>query len=325
MRRLLAAFMALGLLGAACSGGGPAEPADIGAEPGNGQAESELGAAAVGGSAEPADIGAEPGEVQLDADEPESERTIGAEEMMPDELNVAHFLEWPTANQVARTNKAYDDALGMIVNWIPFASGADMARAMEAGDIDISYSQGVTSFAHSVTSGSDLLLVAVAASYADSDNCVAHPDLGVASEHAAETLTAQSVDTPPGNGTHVAIGVHCFDVIATSGEFAEAYPGVVTAFLQVTEDANRAFNDDRDPFIDTIAGAAGMDRETAVALLDAFGFPEKDAQLSEAWLGGTVQQFMKDQMDLMVDQGEITAALPSYASFVDASFLEAVN
>ena len=48
-------------------------------------------------------------------------------------------------------------------------------------------------------------------------------------------------------------------------------------------------------------------------------------QLSEAWLGGTVQQVMKDRMDFFVAQGEIASALPSYDSFVDTSFLEAVN
>ena len=59
-----------------------------------------------------------------------------------------------------------------------------------------------------------------------------------------------------------AIGIRVFDVISTSADFAEAYPSVVTAFLQVTEDANRAYNDNREPFIDTIAGAVGMDRES---------------------------------------------------------------
>ena len=102
-------------------------------------------------------------------------------------------------------------------------------------------------------------------------------------------------------------------------------PSVVTAFLQVTEDANRAYNDNREPFIDTIARAVGMDRESTVALLDAFSFPEKDMQLSEAWLGGTVQQVMKEQMDFFAARREIGSALPSYDAFVDTSFLEAVN
>ncbi|MXZ86069.1 MAG: hypothetical protein F4Z02_10485 [Acidimicrobiia bacterium] len=307
----------------------------------------------------------------------------------PDELNVAYFLEWPTANQVAQAEQTYDDALGLTVNWIPFASGGDMAQAMEAGDIDISYSQGLTPFANFVTGGSDLLLIGVAVSYADADNCVANPDLGITADNAAETLAGQSIYTPLGNVTHFkllkmleylgvdtasveliqseggpaavaaldsgevamacafggavnqmianggnlvmtgseqeAIGIRVFDIISTTGDFADTYPSLLTGFLQVTEDANRAYNDNRDPFIDTIAGAAGMERAPTIALLDAFSFPEKDVQLSEAWLGGTVQQVMKDQMDFFVAQGEIASALPSYDSFVDISFLQAVN
>ncbi len=307
----------------------------------------------------------------------------------PDELNVAYFLEWPTANQVAQAEQTYDGALGLTVNWIPFASGGDMAQAMESGDIDISYSQGLTPFANFVTGGSDLLLVGVAVSYADADNCVANPDLGITADNAAETMAGQSIYTPLGNVTHFkllkmlehlgvdissveliqseggpaavaaldsgevamacafggavnqmianggnlvmtgaeqeAIGIRVFDIISTTGDFADTYPRVLTTFLQVTEDANRAYNDDREPFIDTIAEAAGMERAATIALLDAFSFPESDVQLSEAWLGGTVQQVMKDQMDFFVAQGEIPSALPSYDAFVDTSFLEAVN
>ena len=307
----------------------------------------------------------------------------------PEELNVAYFLEWPTANQVAQHEQTYDDELGVTVNWIPFASGGDMAQAMEAGDIDISYSQGLTPFANFVTGGSDLLLIGVAVSYADADNCVANPDFGITADNAPETLAGQSIYTPLGNVTHFkllkmlehlgvdtgeveliqseggpaavaaldsgevamacafggavnqmianggnllmtgseqeAIGIRVFDIISTTGEFAEEYPDVLTDFLQVTEDANRAYNRDRSPFIDTIAEAAGMERAPTIALLDAFSFPEKDVQLSQAWLGGTVQQVMKDQMDFFVAQGEIASALSSYDSFVDTSFLEAVE
>ena len=319
---------------------------------------------------------------------PAGEAPASAESML-DELNVAFFLEWPTANQVAQAEQTYDEALGLTVNWIPFASGGDMAQAMEAGDIDISYSQGLTPFANFVTGGSDLLLVGVAVTYADADNCVAHPDYGVTAANAAESLAGQSIYTPLGNVTHFkllkmlehlgvdtdtvnliqseggpaavaaldsgevamacafggavnqmianggnlvmtgaeqeAIGIRVFDIISTTGDFAAAHPDIVTGFLQVTEDANRAYNDDREPFIDTIAGAAGMDRAATIALLDAFNFPERDTQLSDAWLGGTVQDVMKEQMDFFAAQGEIDSALRSYDAFVDTSFLEAVR
>ena len=362
MKRLLAVLMVLGLVAAGCGDDEPAEPA---AEPG----EAEPGAAAP-------------------ADEPATSPADDSE-MMLDELNVAYFLEWPTANQVAQAEETYDEALGLTVNWIPFASGGDMAQAMESGDIDISYSQGLTPFANFVTGGSDLLLVGVAVSYADADNCVANPDLGITADNAAQTLAGQKIYTPLGNVTHFkllsmlehlgvdtstveliqseggpaavaaldtgavamacafggavnqmiadggnlvmtgseqeAIGIRVFDIISTTGTFAAEHPDAVTGFLQVTEDANVAYNDDRAPFLDTIAGAAGMDRESTIALLDAFSFPEKDVQLSEAWLGGTVQQVMKDQMDFFVAQGEIDSALGSYDDFVDTSFLEAVE
>ena len=92
--------------------------------------------------------------------------------------------------------------LGIPVNWVPFPSGNDMALAMESGDIDISYSQGLTPFANFVTSGADHLIVGVAVSYADADNCVAHPDYGVTADNAAETLAGQNIYSPIGNVTH---------------------------------------------------------------------------------------------------------------------------
>ncbi len=342
-------------------------------------------------SAAPEPVAPPPADTPADAPPPPADEPAAAPaaESMLDELNVAYFLEWPTANQVAQAEQTYDAELGLTVNWFPFASGGDMAQAMESGDIDISYSQGLTPFANFVTGGSDLLLVGVAVSYADADNCVAHPDYGVTAENAAETLAGQSVYTPLGNVTHFkllkmlehlgvdtstvnliqseggpaavaalesgdvalacafggavnqmianggnlvmtgseqeAIGIRVFDIISTTGDFAASHPDVLTGFLQVTEDANRAYNDDRGPFIDTIAGAAGMDRAPTIALLDAFSFPEKDTQLSEAWLGGTVQAVMKEQMDFFAAQGEIESALPSYDAFVDTTFLEAVT
>jgi len=307
----------------------------------------------------------------------------------PDELNVAYFLEWPTANQVAQVEETYDAALGIKVNWLPFGSGGDMALAMESGDIDISYSQGLTPFANFVTSGSDLEIVGVAVSYADADNCVAHPDYGVTAANAASSLAGQKVYAPIGNVTHFkllkmlehlgvdlgsfehipseggasavaafnsgdvalacafggsvnqmvadggnlvmtgseqeAIGIRVFDIISTTGDFGEEYPKVVEIFLQVTEDANTAYAADRGPLEATIADAAGMEVAPSNALLDAFSFPDRATQLSDAWLGGTVQQVMKDQMDFFVAQGEITEALDSYDAFVNTSFLQRVK
>ncbi|MEM8926158.1 MAG: ABC transporter substrate-binding protein [Actinomycetota bacterium] len=119
-----------------------------------------------------------------------------------EELNVAYFAEWPTPNQIGQEDGSFGDAVGVPINWIPFASGGEMAEAMEAGDIDISYSQGLTPFANFVNNGADIKMVGVAVSYAEADNCVAQGDLGVTRENAAETLKGATVMTPIGNVTH---------------------------------------------------------------------------------------------------------------------------
>ena len=44
-----------------------------------------------------------------------------------DEITVAYFLEWPTANQVAQLEKTYDKELGVKVNWRAFGNGNEMS------------------------------------------------------------------------------------------------------------------------------------------------------------------------------------------------------
>ena len=62
------------------------------------------------------------------------------------EVRVAFFLEWATPNQEDKVKKTFDKALGVPVKWTNFATGGEMTEAMLSGDIDISYSQGLTPF-----------------------------------------------------------------------------------------------------------------------------------------------------------------------------------
>ena len=66
------------------------------------------------------------------------------------EVRVAFFLEWPTPNQEDKVKKLFDKALGVPVKWTNFANGGAMTDAMLAGDIDISYSQGLVPFINAV-------------------------------------------------------------------------------------------------------------------------------------------------------------------------------
>lgn len=118
-----------------------------------------------------------------------------------DELNVAYFLEWPMPFQAAKVSGAYDDALGMKVNWTSFDTGTAMSAAMASGDIDISVSQGVPPFVVATSAGQDLQILDVAVSYAENDNCVVRSDLEIDKDSAAE-LAGKKVAVPLGTAAH---------------------------------------------------------------------------------------------------------------------------
>jgi taurine transport system substrate-binding protein len=118
-----------------------------------------------------------------------------------DRVTVAYFLEWPTANQVAQIEKAYDEEMGVEVVWRAFANGNEMTRAMVAGDVQIAYSQGFVPFVVGVTQGAPLKLVGIAVTYAENDLCIVRDDAGITAENAHE-LEGKRVATPVGNVTH---------------------------------------------------------------------------------------------------------------------------
>ena len=111
-----------------------------------------------------------------------------------DQVNVAFFLEWATPNQEAKVTKAYDDALGVPVNWTNFDAGTEMTEAMLAGDIDISYSQGLAPFINAVNANAPIKLVAIAVQYPAND-CVVRNGAGIDKTNASE-LEGQAVAVP---------------------------------------------------------------------------------------------------------------------------------
>ena len=102
-----------------------------------------------------------------------------------DSVNVAFFLEWATPNQIAKVDKAYDDAMGVDVNWTDFSTGVAMTEAMLAGDIDIAYSQGLAPFVTAVQQGAPLKMVGIAVVY-EANDCFVRNDLGITSANASE-------------------------------------------------------------------------------------------------------------------------------------------
>ncbi|MEO1398591.1 MAG: glycine betaine ABC transporter substrate-binding protein, partial [Pseudomonadota bacterium] len=117
------------------------------------------------------------------------------------ELTVAYFLEWPTPNQFAQANKLYEKELGMKVKWVSFDAGTAMSAAMASGDVQISFSQGVTPFLVATAAGQDLTVVDVAVSYSDNDNCVVRSELEITKDNVVD-LKGKKVAVPLGTAAH---------------------------------------------------------------------------------------------------------------------------
>ena len=192
MKKLLALFAVLALFLAACG-----DSDDDSTATDDGAAESGDTDDAAEDEATEDDAAADEG-----GDDEAMEEEDGEAMADLDELNVAYFAEWPTPNQIGQADGSFGDGVGVPVNWLPFDSGNAMSEAMEAGEVDIAYSQGLTPFANAVNNGADLKMVGVAVSYAEADNCVAQTSLGVTRDNAAESLSGATVMTPIGNVTH---------------------------------------------------------------------------------------------------------------------------
>lgn len=301
----------------------------------------------------------------------------------PEKITVAYFHECPTANQVAQAEKWYDRELGVPLEWRAYNTGVEMADAMVAGEVDISFSMGVVPFALAVTAGAPIEVVGVAVDTGGADNCVIYKKEAIDRANAHE-LEGRKVAVPLNTVTHYKmlrslvflgvnvdkvnvidmsphdiddafingelamgcswggplrrmkghgwelltaneqdrLGIRAFDVIAVTNEFAAKYPELVVQFLTVTDRAIEYLEDEPEKARPIIAEAAGLDLKHSDIVLSLFDFYTRKDQLTERWMRGGVQSFLKEVADFFEQQGKIDQALDDYGSTVNASFYE---
>ncbi|MEM7221597.1 MAG: ABC transporter substrate-binding protein [Pseudomonadota bacterium] len=304
----------------------------------------------------------------------------------PEKITVAYFREWPTANQVAQSEKWYDKELGVPIEWRAYNTGVEMAEAMVAGEVDISFSMGIVPFALAVTAGAPIKVVGVAVDTGGADNCVIYKKEAIDRANAHE-LEGRKVAVPLNTVTHYKmlrslvflgvdvdkidvvdmsphdideafiggdlamgcswggplrrmkghgwellsaneqdrLGIRAFDVIAVTNDFAEKYPELVTKFLAVTDRAIDYLDDNPDEAEPIIAQTAELDLKNSNIVLSLFDFYTRDDQLTDRWMGGGVQTFIKEVADFFQQQGLIDQALGDYGPTVDASYYEKVE
>ena len=123
------------------------------------------------------------------------------------------------------------------------------------------------------------------------------------------------------------LGILVFDVTSAPTDFVAENEDVVAQFLAVTAEANAMWADEANhaKMLPVIAKDAGMSEDDTMATISTFVFPGVDDQLSDKWLGGGAQEFMKGVADVFVAAGSIDAAKASYAENVNTAPLGAGN
>lgn len=122
------------------------------------------------------------------------------------------------------------------------------------------------------------------------------------------------------------LGILVFDVTSAPADFIAENPELVSGFLAVTAAANAKWNESQsEEMLAVLANEAGMDLPAAQDAIATMAFPSAEDQLSEKWLGGNVQTFMKGVADVFVEAGSIDSALDTYDNAVNAAPLTATQ
>jgi len=119
----------------------------------------------------------------------------------PAQINIAYFQQWPAPVQFAQAKMTFDSVLEVQVNWLPFRSGVEMARALATDEVQFAYSMGHVPFLVAVNSGLNLRLVGIAVSYPEGDNCILRRDAGIDRSN-AQQLEGKNVALRPGSVSH---------------------------------------------------------------------------------------------------------------------------
>ena len=299
-----------------------------------------------------------------------------------DAVNVAFFLEWATPNQIAKVDKAYDEAMGVDVNWVDFSTGTAMTEAMLAGDIDIAYSQGLAPFVTAIQQGAPLKMVSVAVVY-EANDCFVSDGLGINSSNASElegktaavplntmadfsfrkqmaalgvdTSTMTIVDQAPADGAvsladgsvdmacifggasakaagevgtpimstaeKTDAGIGSFDVVSVTEKFATENADLLRTFLEVTDEANKAWTASADQ-IAKVAADAGMDEDTTRNQMAGFIFPTVEQQLSDYFGNSGTAVAAAESLGSVFVKTNVSNISGAVSQTIDGSFLQ---
>ncbi|MBS7661809.1 ABC transporter substrate-binding protein [Pseudomonas lalucatii] len=115
-------------------------------------------------------------------------------------------------------------------------------------------------------------------------------------------------------------GLKVFDVIVVNRDFAKQNPEKISAFLSTVDRSTDFYQANAAEATAIISKKAGISEEQTRSIMAKFGFPKREEQLSQAWLGKDVPAFLKGVADVMVANGEMDKALDDYSPYVKAGY-----
>jgi len=117
-----------------------------------------------------------------------------------------------------------------------------------------------------------------------------------------------------------AANIVSFDVVSVTDKFAAENPDVVRAFMEVTDEINKAFAADQSK-LGTIVSESGMDKETTMNQMETMVFPTIEEQMAtyfnEGGLAGTAVGIVGNAF-----ASDDSPALEDYSAVIDTSFIE---
>ena len=158
---------------------------------------------------------------------------------------------------------------------------------------------------------------------ADAAVALVRGDVAMSCGFGAALAKMREVGTPLMTGAEQeAIGINTFDIVTVHNDFLESNPELVRKFMQITEEANEAFKRNPDDKYETIANAAGMDKQATADFMAGFGFPSVAEQQGRNWFGGSIQAATLGVAEVMAEAGNLEEVLDDYSPFISADYLK---
>ena len=114
---------------------------------------------------------------------------------------VGYFNEWPLPAHYGRQTGAFDQALGLTVEWQAFSNSQSLIDAVANGQAQIGLSVGMTPLIAAAVQRKSVQIIDIAVSYPETENCVTRPRLNITSDNPAG-LEDIKIAVPIGTSVH---------------------------------------------------------------------------------------------------------------------------